>query len=73
VVEDKLALLIRKLRAYGDAYPRDVFPPLSDAELDKYSAIVTRASAAMGRQCALVMAEAAEALERFQLSLSRKR
>lgn len=57
--------LIRRLRSFGQAYPYDMFPALTSEERVKVGGdLISRISAAMGRHCSKIMAEAADALER---------
>jgi hypothetical protein len=55
--------LIQRLRHFGDAYPLDVWPPLTEEERRSISSSLrSRIAAEMGRHCSKIMAEAADAL-----------
>jgi hypothetical protein len=41
--------IVRDLRSFAEAYPEDVFRPLTDADRKEHSVLITRASAQMGR------------------------
>lgn len=57
--------LIERLRSFSEAYPTDIFPELTAEEREALPrGIIDRISAGMGRHCAKIMIEAAEALER---------
>lgn len=60
---DNKALAERLLNA-SEAYPEDVFLPLTPAERAEHGDIVQRASAQMGRHFSSLLREAAEALTR---------
>lgn len=55
--------LIHELRQFAQAYPEDIFTPLTDAEREGNDLIITKASAGMGRHCAKWFIKAADALE----------
>jgi hypothetical protein len=55
--------IIQRLRSFKGAYPEDIFQPFTDIELKAYTAIITRASAGMGRHFEKVFAEIADQLE----------
>jgi hypothetical protein len=51
------------LRAMAEAYPEDVFSPLTDADREAHPDIIQRASAGMGRHLSKRLAELADQLE----------
>ena len=56
--------LVAKLIGFSSAYPEDMFPPLTKAEIAELPrGILDRASAAMGRHVAKFAKEAADAVE----------
>jgi hypothetical protein len=56
--------LVAKLLGFSSAYPEDMFPPLTKAEIAELPrGILDRASAAMGRHVAKFAKEAADAVE----------
>jgi hypothetical protein len=56
--------LVAKLLGFTSAYPEDIFPPLTKAEIAELPrGILDRASAAMGRHVAKFVQEAADAVE----------
>ena len=55
-----------KYRNMVNAYPEDIFRPFDKHEITAYSAIITRASAAMGRHCAKLFSEAADEIDRLE-------
>lgn len=63
--------LIRTLRSFSEAYPEEVFTPLTDEDRKLHGILITRASAGMGRHCAKFMREAADALERTEKAAAR--
>ncbi len=56
--------VIHQMRSIAQAYPEDIFPPLTEAEVKGHSAIVSRASASMGRHFAKILKGMADDLER---------
>lgn len=59
--------LVMKLLGFSSAYPEEMFPPLTKAEIAELpSGILDRASAAMGRHVAKFAKEAATELERLE-------
>jgi hypothetical protein len=56
--------LIHRLRSIGQAYPEDVFPPLSSLEIKQHSAIVSQTAGAMGRHIGKIMIEIADEIEK---------
>jgi hypothetical protein len=61
--------LIGRLRHFAEAYPTDIWPPMTPEERKQVGdSIVSRISADMGRHCAKIMAEAALALEEAEQS-----
>lgn len=57
--------LVDTLRSFGQAYPEDMFGPVTDAERKEHGSLITRTSAGMGRHCAKFMAQAADMIERL--------
>jgi hypothetical protein len=60
--------IIHRLRQWADAYPEDMFPPLSKEELATiqkvFPGFVDRASASMGRHMGRQLRELADELEK---------
>ena len=57
------------LRGFEHAYPRDIFVPLTDKEIEEHNHIVTRASAQMGRYMAQFTNQAADEIARLRMQL----
>lgn len=57
------------LRGFEHAYPKDVFPPLTDRETVENSEIIAKASAQMGRHMAQFTTQAAEEIARLRMQL----
>jgi hypothetical protein len=57
------------LRGFEHAYPKDVFLPLADQEVEAHSDIVARASAQMGRHMAQFTKQAADEIARLRVQL----
>jgi hypothetical protein len=55
---------LHRWHTWCDAYPEDIFTPLSKEEIKEYSNIITRNSAAMGRQILKRMKEDLDELRR---------
>ncbi len=64
----KVEQLINRLRQWANAYPEDMFPPLSKEELatvqKAFPGFLDRASAAMGRHMGRQLGELADELEK---------
>lgn len=60
--------VVRWLRDYIEAYPVDVFPPLTPDQITQNAEIVSRASAAMMRHIAPVLSAAIETIENLSHS-----
>jgi len=61
--------LVKRLRGFAQAYPEDMFPPLTEEERGQLGGeIISRASAEMGRHFAKFATEAADALEHRSLA-----
>jgi hypothetical protein len=60
-----MTTLVERLRSLADAYPADVFPPVTDEDRANQPSLVTRASASMGRHFAPTFTEAADEIERL--------
>lgn len=60
--------IAHRLKGWSEAYPEDIFRPLSEAEIKEvtkvYPGVIDRASAAMGRHFAKQMREMGVALEK---------
>lgn len=61
---------IHQLRMFTEAYPEDMFAPLSEDEIKAHSEIVSRSSATMGRHCAKIFAQAADTIGSLQSELA---
>ena len=57
------------LRGFEQAYPKDVFPPLTDRESVEHSDIIAKASAQMGRHMAQFTTQAADEIARLRVQL----
>jgi hypothetical protein len=57
------------LRGFEQAYPKDVFPPLTDQETAEHSEIIAKASAQMGRHMAQFTTQAADEIARLRMQL----
>ena len=55
--------LVERLRGLADAYPEDIFPALTKAQIDADPSLVTRASAQMGRHFSRLFTQCADAIE----------
>lgn len=55
------------LYGFAKAYPVDIFPPLTQDEVDQYSTIISKASAGMGRHLGKFMHDAATEIERLAI------
>lgn len=62
--------LVERLRSFAEAYPEDIFIPLTADETKAHSTIVTRASGGMGRHFAPFAVAAADEIERLQADLA---
>lgn len=62
--------LVERLRSFAEAYPEDIFIPLTAEETKTYSSIITRASGGMGRHFATFAVSAADEIERLQAELA---
>lgn len=62
--------LVAQLRSHADAYPEDIFTPLSNAEVAMHEGIVTRASASMGRHMGAFLKQAADRIEELERGIS---
>jgi hypothetical protein len=64
----QLEQLVNRLRQWANAYPEDMFPPLSKEELatvqKAFPGFLDRASASMGRHIGKQLNELADELER---------
>jgi hypothetical protein len=58
-----------QLRGFEHAYPTDIFPPLTEKEIEEHSHIVTKASAQMGRHMAQFTKQAADEIARLRVQL----
>lgn len=58
--------LVTELRQFAQAYPADVFGPVTDAEVKEHASLITRNSAAMGRHFAPWFTLAANEIERLR-------
>lgn len=47
--QEVVEALIEEVQAFADAYPTDVFGPVTDDEREQYGSLIARASASMGR------------------------
>ena len=61
-MSDPVEQLIEELRSFAEAYPEDIFRPLTDADRKEHPVLITRASADMGRHMGKWMLRAAAAL-----------
>jgi hypothetical protein len=57
------------LRGFEHAYPKDIFPPLTEKEIEEHGHIVTKASAQMGRHMAQFTKQAADEIARLRVQL----
>ncbi len=56
--------IVPRLRSFAEAYPTDIFPPLTDAERGELKrGVMDRIGASMGRHCSKFMTEAADAID----------
>lgn len=55
--------ITERLKDAAEAYPVDIFPPVTAEQRDTYPAVVTRASAQMGRHFSPMFIEAAKEIE----------
>jgi hypothetical protein len=58
--------LVTELRQFAQAYPEEVFGPVTDAEAKEHASLITRNSAAMGRHFAPWFTRAADEIERLE-------
>ena len=58
--------LINRLRQTAEAYPEDIFTPLTDEDRKAHGTLISRASAGMGRHFSKLFTAAADALEGTQ-------
>lgn len=58
--------MVRVLRRWSEAYPEDIFPPVTQEDRDNHPGVVTRAAAQMGRHMAKFMSEAADCIEKLE-------
>jgi hypothetical protein len=61
--------IVRDLRSFAEAYPEDVFRPLTDADRKEHSVLITRASAQMGRHFGKWATKAADTIEALLAAL----
>lgn len=57
--------ITKRLRDAAEAYPQDLFPPVTDHDRKYCGDAVTRASAGMGRHFAPLFNDAADEIERL--------
>ena len=66
--------LVAKLLGFTSAYPEDMFPPLTKAEIAELPpGVLDRASAAMGRHVAKLVEEAVDEIERLDADATNER
>jgi hypothetical protein len=58
--------LVHRLRGLAQAYPEDIFGPVTPQEVKEHAGLITRNSAAMGRHLGQFFTEAANAIERLE-------
>ena len=59
--------LVETLRAFAQAYPLDVFPPITDEERERLGAgLISRASAGMARHIGSFFTDAADRIEELE-------
>jgi hypothetical protein len=57
------------LRGFEQAYPEDIFLPLTDKEIEEHSQLIAKASAQMGRHMAKFTTQAADEIARLRVQL----
>lgn len=57
---------VLRLRSIANAYPEDIFGPVTDDERREHASLITRNSAAMGRHLGKFLAQAADEIERLE-------
>lgn len=60
-----------RLRSLANAYPEDIFGPVTEAEVKEHASLITRNSAAMGRHLGKFLLEAADEIDRLERDAAR--
>lgn len=64
------AILTHRLRSIANAYPEDIFGPVTEEEQKEHASLITRNSAAMGRHLGQFLIEAADAIDQLATAIS---